>query len=89
MITVSFQTKNCSFFVPLLHILKQTLKNHIEFLNIRYNKKPEINARKPFTQPNSLDNSSDSCSQEKTANIIPKAEMNNQISFFTLFFILN
>ena len=57
-----------------------------DFLKKRYNKIPVISARNPFKLPASKTSICDSWSQENTANIIPKPEINNHISF--LIFII-
>ncbi len=47
-----------------------------------------MKANKPLSHPKevTLGIILDSCNHEKTANIIPKAEMKSQTSFFILFF---
>jgi hypothetical protein len=46
----------------------------------RYNKMPLITANNPFKAPRSVDNTPDSCNQERTANIIPNPDNKSQIS---------
>ncbi len=66
------------------------LKNYKLFLKIKYNNKPVNDANRPLSHPNVEDNIEDSCSHDRTANIIPKAEMKSQISFNNeLFIIIN
>jgi hypothetical protein len=65
-------------------------KNYKLFLKIKYNNKPVNDANRPLSHPNVEDNIEDSCSHDRTANIIPKAEMKSQISFNNeLFIIIN
>ena len=49
-----------------------------------YNNNPVKNAKYPFNGPNEFESGMiwDSCNQDRIANIIPKAEINSQISFF-------
>ena len=58
--------------------------HYTDFLKSRYNNPPVTSAKKPFSFPRSCVFAIifDSCSQEKTANIMPKEEMKSQISFF-------
>ncbi len=66
------------------------LENYKLFLKIKYKNKPVNDANKPFSHPNAEDNIEDSCSHDRIANIIPKAEMKSQISFNNeLFIIIN
>ena len=68
--------------------VKYIMRNYKLFLKKRYNKKPVIIAMKPFKATNVFASGMIrvSCNQDRTANIIPNAEIKSHISFLIFIF---